>query len=57
MFLKSLRVQDSIMEKTMDNSVSEEMLAQPHNCSVSWDPAFLADVPREVTKMAKRFLR
>jgi len=41
----------------MDDSILEQMLAQPHNCSVSWESAFLLDITSEVTKMAKRFVR
>lgn len=56
MFLQLLESK-TIMEKPIDDKVLEQMLVQPHNCGVSWDPAFLADIPREVTKTAKRFLR
>lgn len=34
------------MQKNTDHSALVQMLAQPHNYSVSWDPAFLDDIPR-----------
>lgn len=30
----------------MDNSALVQMLAQPHNYIVSWDPVFPDDIPR-----------
>lgn len=38
------------MQKNTDNSALVQMLAQPHNYRVSWDPAFLDDIPRDHKK-------